>query len=545
MKLLLLVLSAVSILSSYCQFPSICNTDNNLNRKVCCPHDCYENKGRGKCTSVVDEVGAQFESADSTITDILCEAPRVHGTIDARYKWPTAVFNQVCVCHSPYGGVDCSDCDYGFIKNGEKCMANSVTRKSFVNLSDNEKRDFIQATMKLKSEMGQWSVIVEEPRTSTGTVTLQDVSTYNFLVHIHSYVSRDRECTEGVDFAHKGPVFPVWHRRYLLIVEKEYQRIMENPSFGFPYWQWEENDKTPFKKEYFGPTNSYGGHKSVTGTFGDSQIWSTICDLPVFGDNECAANWNPCNPNEHLGNLRTLQRGTLPNDCNNKIIDPQPYLPNRVEVMIAIAAPNYDTSMRNSRDSFRRRLEGFNTIRSAVRCTGPEEDREDCNSKQYMHNNVHNWIGGHMAVISAAVNDPIFSLHHCNIDRILESWIKNKKKPPYYPMTGGHPGHNWNDYMVPFFPLVKVSQQYNMADKFGYKYDHLVDANIKENQIVPCSLYASTDNNNKRQLTCDANGTCIKCDSQYACPQPSSTRSTSTSAMLLLPLSLLLLLLQR
>ena len=76
-----------------------------------------------------------------------------------------------------------------------------------------------------------------------------------------------------------------------------------------------------------------------------------------------------------------------------------------------------------------------------------------------------------MGVISAAVNDPIFSLHHCNVDRILESWIINNNLPTYYPMTGGHPGHNWNDYMVPFFPLIKVSQQYNMADKFGYNYD--------------------------------------------------------------------------
>ena len=497
------------------------------------------------------EVVNQWRDADPDIMEILSNAEYTDTkeTIDARYQWPIAVFENVCQCNNNYGGVDCSECNFGW--TGEACgdKAQVVTRKPFQNLNEEERMSLIQATITLKSEMGRWSVIVAEPRhSSTGTVTLQDVSTYNFLVHIHSYVSRDRECTEGVnsgktvDFAHKGPVFPVWHRRYLLIVEKEYQRILKNPSFGFPYWQWEENDKTPFKKEYFGPTMSYGGHKSITGTFGDSQIWSTICDLPVFGDNECAANWNPCNPNEHLGSLRTLQRGTIPNDCN---VDPQPYLPNRVEVMIAIAAPKYDTFMNNTRNSFRRRLEGLNTIRSAVRCTGLEEDQKDCNSKQYMHNNVHNWIGGHMGVISAAVNDPIFSLHHCNIDRILESWVKNKKLPTYYPMTGGHPGHNWNDYMVPFFPLVKVSQQYNFADHFGYKYDHLVDANIKENKIRPCSLYASTDNNNKRQLTCDANGTCINCDSQYTCPQPSSTRSTSTSAMLLLPLSLLLLVLQR
>ncbi len=43
----------------------------------------------------------------------------------------------------------------------------------------------------LKNEMGYWSVVTEEPRTASGNVTLQDVSTYDFLVYIHNYVSRD------------------------------------------------------------------------------------------------------------------------------------------------------------------------------------------------------------------------------------------------------------------------------------------------------------------------------------------------------------------
>ena len=66
-----------------------------------------------------------------------------------------------------------------------------------------------------------------------------------------------------------------------------------------------------------------------------------------------------------------------------------------------------------------------------------------------MHNNVHNWVRGHMAVVPAAINDPVFSLHHCNVDRILESWMRrftgtsfdSALLPAYVPVTGGHPGH--------------------------------------------------------------------------------------------------------
>ena len=63
--------------------------------------------------------------------------------------------------------------------------------------------------------------------------------------------------------------------------------------------------------------------------------------------------------------------------------------------------------------------------------------------------------------VPAAVNDPIFNLHHCNVDRVLESWLQRfakgdpdtKQLPSYVPLTRAHPGHNRDDYMVPFFPF--------------------------------------------------------------------------------------------
>lgn len=41
------------------------------------------------------------------------------------------------------------------------------------------------------------------------------------------------------------------------------------------------------------------------------------------------------------------------------------------------------------------------------------------------HNNVHNWIGGNMAMFATAGFDPLFSAHHNNIDRAWEAWLKN------------------------------------------------------------------------------------------------------------------------
>lgn len=42
-----------------------------------------------------------------------------------------------------------------------------------------------------------------------------------------------------------------------------------------------------------------------------------------------------------------------------------------------------------------------------------------------IHNGVHVWVGGTMGFISTAPADPIFWLHHANIDRIWDMWQRD------------------------------------------------------------------------------------------------------------------------
>jgi len=52
-----------------------------------------------------------------------------------------------------------------------------------------------------------------------------------------------------------------------------------------------------------------------------------------------------------------------------------------------------------------------------------------------VHNNVHIWVGGDMR-LSSSPNDPVFFLHHCNVDRIWAAWQEK------HPMSEYVPGQN-------------------------------------------------------------------------------------------------------
>jgi len=93
------------------------------------------------------------------------------------------------------------------------------------------------------------------------------------------------------------------------------------------------------------------------------------------------------------------------------------------------------------------------------------------------HNNCHNWIGGNMATFWNAGYDPIFSGHHCNIDRAWAAW-------------SAMPGHAmpndkaWLDtvftYSDPYGQPVRMSIRDMLnTEAIGYRFDTLEFAQPK------------------------------------------------------------------
>jgi hypothetical protein len=134
-------------------------------------------------------------------------------------------------------------------------------------------------------------------------------------------------------------------------------------------------------------------------------------------------------------------------------------LPRGLDVTSCLQESPYDSApwSEAAMPSFRNRLEGW-LFRTGDQI-GPR-----------MHNRVHVWVGGDMQ-FGTSPNDPVFFLHHANVDRLWAQWQASAGAAAYAPTTGGPPGHNLNDAMfdlgAPGITPASVLDHYRM----DYMYD--------------------------------------------------------------------------
>ena len=220
------------------------------------------------------------------------------------------------------------------------------------------------------------------------------VSVYDQFVAIHVCVWGLQFSTSGpaagTDGAHNGPAFLPWHREFLRRYESALSTV--DPAVSLPYWNWgfgsESETDVLFQDDRMGPR---GGIIS-TGYFAESATPKNSLGWTIH-------------PNLRMFNSAAMRRtGNVGSDA----------LPSREAVFETLGKTAYS---------------GF---RPAV------ESGRGLNATDHggMHNGVHGWVNGDMAAMSSP-NDPIFFMHHAQIDRIWAIWQRN------------HPGvANYNDANV-------------------------------------------------------------------------------------------------
>jgi tyrosinase len=230
--------------------------------------------------------------------------------------------------------------------------------------------------------------------------------------------------------AHSGPAFLPWHRYFLITLEGFLQQAVNDTNFRIPYWDWNTDADLP------NPSTS--------------AIWD-VNNLGQF----VGANWRVrLAMNAATGNLqstnRSLQRSLGANGA----------LPTRAQVRTALRDQAvYDQTPFNSSSAggARNHIEGW---------IGPAR----------IHNNVHVWVGGDMQ-LSSSPNDPIFFLHHCNVDRIWAAWQERHPTASYVPdetAPNALQFHRIDDALYSLFEETVTPR--NMLDyRRYYEYDTLTD----------------------------------------------------------------------
>ena len=469
------------------QFPAVCNTPDSLKTKTCCPGNCGFH---GTCVSIREEVESSWNNAEQGAVEILRDGPpNADWPLDVHYHWPLRVFERVCSCHVGWGGYDCSRCDFGFIANatGECVKRNTsqlLVRRNFKMLSKQEQSNYVRLLELAKNEEEkEWAVLDSEPADDSGSFTMQNVSTYDMFVFVHVLTSRERhskDCMDiifpdtgteeiVIDFAHRGPHFPTWHRYYLLLMEQELHRIGEKvgiTDFALPYFDWTPSAACLlFTHELLGTPMYSDMAVNVSGVLFESGKWPVVCDQHYRSTDTtpCANVRTLCNIERDRKQARNLQRGS------SETKEWEPYLPNSDSIEMTLAANDYSSNFGHES-----RLEGDvelcagEDVKCMFRSTAPMRFNN-------MHNTVHVYLGGHHFNLQSSVNDPTFFLHHANVDRVFESLLqKFTSGPPAYMPTNGEPmqpGWNLNDFLVPLYPLKTNADMYKVSKDLGYKYD--------------------------------------------------------------------------
>ena len=245
-----------------------------------------------------------------------------------------------------------------------------------------------------------------------------------------------------------------------------------------------------FSRSYFGTFDfdPESNRTTVEGVLFDDNNWPTVCtkQYDVNVDHKIAVNCSEirrvCNPNTYRSQPSRLERGSFllrgRDKLDNRILpdlNTIKYLLNTSQYDAEVIGKDNHYNINSAGMSFRNRLEGFVDIINLT--TGEFAQNGSGPTHNNFHNVVHIFIHGHMRIVPSASNDPIFFLHHANVDRVFESWLQGCEEVSTY-IPGpesrvAHPGHNNQDYLVPFFPLKTNNDMYKKSKEFGYTYEKL------------------------------------------------------------------------
>lgn len=277
-------------------------------------------------------------------------------------------------------------------------------RKNAKFLSAAEQEDFVRACILMKADI-----------VNPGAPAADRYSKWDEYAAIHRMIQNvNAPGAANVNFAHGGLgsySFLSWHREFLYRFELQLQTYV--PGVMLPYWDWTD-PATIMIDTFLGPNGTGSTPRVRTGYF--------ALQAPGTGINTTPS--PPWWPVGLTGFLMAAAFGTLAGGLRRSLLSPA-VLPTSVDVSTTLARTTYSDFQ--------------NTLEAGIGLVSGNE----------MHNGIHKWIGGHMLSAQASPADPIFYLHHCNIDRLWAMWQLDGHAT-LYPAAGARPQHGPTDAMYPW-----------------------------------------------------------------------------------------------
>jgi len=309
-----------------------------------------------------------------------------------------------------------------------------------------------------------------------------------------------------MDCPHGNWWFYVWHRGYLGYFEQTIRSLSGDVDFALPYWDWTELPQVPdgMFNGVLSPTHdAYEAYTENLAVFTAiikptlTQYWENLSSaltgqLNARGYKQFKDVWNDVTGNGVSGNecfaptcgARYLSRSNprLDADTSNAV--------SKFTVMSGLLAPEFYNSIN---------FLSFTSVKTPSHNTAPPNSSTAFSVLEGQpHNLVHNCIGGsgpldpgpygNMTNFLSPV-DPVFFLHHANMDRLWDVWTRKQKSlnQPYLPT--GDDLKALSDEPFLFFVdaggnyvLNGKAGDYLATDRFDYDYD---DKGFGENLIKP------------------------------------------------------------
>ncbi len=300
-----------------------------------------------------------------------------------------------------------------------------------------------------------------------------------------------------LDCPHSNWWFLPWHRGYIGWFEETCRDLSGDPNFALPFWDWTVLPRLPqqFFQGVLNPATSPLYIASYAAFY--SQLSNPMSDL-----------WKSFTPAQ-MQQMRLRNYPTV-NDLWAAVRGNPMFYPQAQARTLTPQQPNFDTRTRNA--------VSLPTLQNAL--ASKDFLNFGSSKAQYHsqmtgsgileaqpHNNVHNNVGGFMGDFLSPV-DPVFFLHHANIDRLWDVWTRKQVRDHLPTLPTGADLAPWSREPFLFYrdakgrPVAKdKAGDYATIDGFDYRYEKgsgdtlQLAASVGQNALAGSSFHGSVLSN--------------------------------------------------